>query len=173
MTDVQPLIHKAPAIKLNPQSKRCYFDVAIGSVCLSGEDTGGAYCLLELSMAPGIGVPRHIHTREDESFYILSGELQVMIRNEVLHLKPGDSLMAPRNIPHQLLNTGSSENHYQILLSPSNFEKFLMGTAVPAPDKATPPTERQLQMSHLQLPLGMSLNSQLIMELFSVEPGLD
>ena len=73
MASVPPFIHNAPAIKHQSRAKRWYFDVGIGSICLSGADTGGAYCLLEMSLAPGIGVPRHIHTREDEAYYVLSG----------------------------------------------------------------------------------------------------
>jgi mannose-6-phosphate isomerase-like protein (cupin superfamily) len=65
---------RAPSIKYQPRSRRYYFDVGIGSVCLGGADTGGAYCLLEVSLAPGMGVPRHTHTREDETYYILAGE---------------------------------------------------------------------------------------------------
>jgi quercetin dioxygenase-like cupin family protein len=53
--------------------------VGIGSVCLSGPDTGGAYCLIEASLAPEIGVPRHTHTREDETYYVISGELEVIV----------------------------------------------------------------------------------------------
>ena len=70
---------KAPAIKHQPRSKRWYFDAGIGSACLAGADTGGAYCLLEVSLAPGIGVPRHTHTREDESYYVTHGELEVIV----------------------------------------------------------------------------------------------
>ena len=44
-------------------------------VCLSGTDTGGAYCLLEVALAPGMSVPRHTHTREDEVYFVLAGEL--------------------------------------------------------------------------------------------------
>src|SRR5215475_5299526 len=91
---------KAPAIKHQPRSKRFYFDVGLGSVCLSGGDTGGAYCLLEVSLAPGIGVPRHTHTREDEAYFVLSGELEVKVGEKVFVLQPGDSLLAPRDIPH-------------------------------------------------------------------------
>ena len=64
--DSQASIGRAPSVKHQPKSKRFYFDVGLGSVCLSGIDTGGAYCLLEVSLAPGMGVPRHTHTREDE-----------------------------------------------------------------------------------------------------------
>src|SRR5262245_4551178 len=133
--------HRAPSIKYRPRSERHYFDVAIGSVCLWGADTGGAYCLLELSVAPGIGVPRHTHTREDEAYHVLAGELEVTVGDEVFLLRAGDTLMAPRDIPHQLRNPGTVENHYLIMFSPSGFEEFLKVTAVPAPNDAPAPAE--------------------------------
>jgi hypothetical protein len=53
--------------------------------------------------------------------------------------------MAPRDIAHQLRNSGKVSHHYLLIFSPSGFEEFVMATAVPAPDSAEPPTERQLQ----------------------------
>jgi quercetin dioxygenase-like cupin family protein len=132
---------RAPSIKYQPRSKRYYFDVGIGSICLSGADTGGAYCLLEVSLASGISVPRHTHTREDEAYYLLSGELEVIVGDEAFILRTGDTLIAPRNIPHQLRNSGNIENHYLLMFSPSGFEEFLKATAVPALDDAIAPTE--------------------------------
>jgi quercetin dioxygenase-like cupin family protein len=82
-----------------PQPNRRYFDVGIGAISLAGADTGGAYCLLDVSLAPGIGVPRHTHTREDETYYVLSGELKVEVDDRGFLLRPGDTLLAPRNIP--------------------------------------------------------------------------
>ena len=79
MLNVQAFTHRAPSIKHQPRSKRYYFDVGIGSVCLSGADTGGAYCLLDIGLAPGMTVPRHMHTRQDEAYYVLSGELEVVV----------------------------------------------------------------------------------------------
>jgi quercetin dioxygenase-like cupin family protein len=141
MLNVQTLMHRAPSIKHQPRSKRYYFDVGIGSVCLSGADTGGAYCLLDIGLAPEMTVPRHTHTREDEAYYVLSGELEVIVGDEVFILRAGDTLIAPRDIPHQLRNSGDVENHYLIMFSPSGFEEFLKATAVPAPDNAVAPTE--------------------------------
>lgn len=131
----------APSIKYQARAKRWYFDVGIGSVCLAGADTGGAYCLLEVALAPGMSVPRHTHTREDEVYFVLAGELEVVVGEETFILKAGDTLMAPRNIPHQLRNSGKIENHYLLVFSPSGFEEFLKATAVPAPDYAAAPTE--------------------------------
>jgi quercetin dioxygenase-like cupin family protein len=133
--------NKAPSIKYQPKSTRYYFDVGIGSVCLSGEDTGGRYCLIEASLAPGMGVPRHTHTREDETYYVLSGELEVIVGDEVFVLREGDTLIAPRDIPHQLRNSGNTENHYLLMFSPSGFEGFLKATAIPAPANAVAPTK--------------------------------
>jgi quercetin dioxygenase-like cupin family protein len=114
--------------------------VGIGSVSLSGADTGGAYCLLEVGLAPGMSVPRHTHTREDEAYFVLAGELEVVVDSETFVLKAGDTLLAPRNIPHQLRNSGEIENHYLLVFSPSGFEEFLKATAVPAPNNAAAPT---------------------------------
>ena len=131
----------APAVKYEPKPKRYYFDVALGSILLPGEDTGGAYCLLDLKVAPGKGVPRHTHTREDEVYFILSGELEVIVGDEIFTLRAGETLMAPRNISHQLRNSGSVANHYLIMFSPSGFEEFLQATSVAAPGDAVAPTE--------------------------------
>jgi len=86
-------------------------------------------------------VPRHTHTREDEAYYVLSGELEVVVGDEVFILRAGDTLMAPRDIPHRLRNSGNAENHYLIMFSPSGFEGFLEATTVPAPDNAVAPTK--------------------------------
>ena len=141
MHNIPALTYRASSVKHQPRSSRYYFDVGIGSVCLSGTDTGGAYCLLEVSIAPGISVPRHTHTREDEAYFVLSGELEVIVGDEAFILRQGDSLMAPRGISHQLRNSGDVENHYLLVFSPSGFEEFLRLTAVPAPDHAAAPTK--------------------------------
>jgi len=141
MDNVQGIAEMAPAIKYQAKPKRYYFDVALGSILLSGEDTGGAYCLLDLSVAPGLGVPRHTHSREDEALFVLSGELEATVGDKIFTLRAGETLIAPRNIPHQLRNPGKVANHYLIVFSPSGFEEFLKVTSVPAPDDAVAPTE--------------------------------
>jgi len=141
VSDTQASIRRVPSVKHQPRSKRYYFDVGLGSVCLSGIDTGGAYCLLEVSLAPGMAVPRHTHTREDEVYFVLAGELEVTLAEKTFVLRPGDTLLAPRDIPHELRNSGNMTNHYLLVFSPSGFEEFIMATAVPAPDNAVAPTE--------------------------------
>src|SRR5262249_36226690 len=112
MLDGPAFSHTVRSIKYRTKSRRYFFYVAIGSICLSVADTGGAYCLLEINLASVIGVPRHTHTREDEAYFVLAGELEVIVGDEKFVLRAGDTLMAPRGIPHQLRNSGDAENHY-------------------------------------------------------------
>ena len=141
MSNIQTISGIAPDVRYQQKPRRYYFDVALGSILLSGEDTGGAYCLLDMRVAPGNGVPRHTHTREDEAIFVLYGQLEVSIGGDLFTLKPGETLIAPRNIPHQLRNSGNVTNHYLIMFSPSGFEGFLRATSVPAPDNAVAPTK--------------------------------
>jgi len=139
-TTLNPASKRAQLVTHRPKADRVYFDVGIGSVCLAGADTGGAYCLLEMALAPGMGVPRHMHTREDESYFVLRGALEVIVGDETFVLNAGDTLLAPRGISHQLRNPGNVENHYLLVFSPPGFEGFLKATAIPAPANATAPT---------------------------------
>jgi len=82
-----------------------------------------------------------MHTREDEVYFILAGELEVTVGEKIFVLRPGDTLLAPRDIPHTLRNSGNTTNHYLLVFSPSGFEEFVMATAVPAPDNAVAPTK--------------------------------
>jgi quercetin dioxygenase-like cupin family protein len=141
MDYVRSFFGRASAVKYQAKPRLYYFDVALGSILLSGKDTGGAYCLLDLRVAPGKGVPRHTHTREDEALFVISGELEATVGDEIFTLRAGETLIAPRNIPHQLRNSGSVANHYLIMFSPSGFEEFLKATSVPAPENAVAPTE--------------------------------
>jgi hypothetical protein len=88
-----------------------------------------------------MAVPRDIHTREDEVYFVLAGELEVLVGEKAFVLRPGDTLLAPRDIPHELRNSGNNTNHYLLVFSPSGFEEFIMATAVPAADNAVAPTE--------------------------------
>jgi glyoxylate utilization-related uncharacterized protein len=84
-----------------------------------------------------------MHTREDEVYFVLAGELEVTVGERTFVLRPGDTLLAPRDIPHKLRNSGKTTNHYLLVFSPSGFEEFITATAVPAPDNAVAvaPTE--------------------------------
>ena len=107
MSNIQAISDIVPAVKYQRKPKRYYFDVALGSILLSGEDTGEAYCLLDLKVAPGLGVPRHTHTREDEAYFVLSGELTVIVNGKETVLKANDSCVIEPNETREIINRGN------------------------------------------------------------------
>jgi glyoxylate utilization-related uncharacterized protein len=73
-------------------------------------------------------------------YFVLSGELEIIVDEAVFLLRPGDTLIAPHNLPHQLRNSGKIENHYLIIFSPSGPEECVKATGLLAPSDASAPT---------------------------------
>src|SRR5919205_302036 len=70
----------------------------------TGESTGAGLLLLENLTAPGGGPPPHIHTREDEFWYVLDGTFEIRIGDEVHAVGPGGLAFAPRGTVHNFRN---------------------------------------------------------------------
>ena len=96
-----------------------------GNVNISARSSGGAFLLLDLEADPEGGVPPHIHTREDETFYILKGQFEVQVGNRLVEAGPGDTLFGPRNIAHSWRCISAEGGRLLVLVSPgANFETF-------------------------------------------------
>ena len=67
---------------------------------VSGQDTNGSYCIFDTTRIGRGGPPLHVHHDQDEWFYVREGEFVFMVGDETFHLKPGDSLLGPREVPH-------------------------------------------------------------------------
>ena len=74
---------------------------------ITGEQTGGAFFMAEVSVSPGGGPPPHIHRREEETFYLQQGSLTIQVGGETLQAAPGDFVYLPRGIMHCFKNTGN------------------------------------------------------------------
>src|SRR5450631_3186211 len=70
------------------------------TVLLSGADTAGRYCLIDMFVPPGGGPPPHRHDFE-ESFTVLEGQIEAIFRGEKSTLAAGDTIGIPANAPHQ------------------------------------------------------------------------
>lgn len=114
----------------------------------SGEQTGGAYALMQFSVQPGQGTPPHVHTREDESFYILEGELTFHVAGREIKAGPGDFVHAPRDIPHFFQNRATAPARTLCLVVPAGLEEYFaeVGEPLPGPDAPpAPPTPEHIQ----------------------------
>jgi quercetin dioxygenase-like cupin family protein len=83
------------------------------------EDTHGELFIIEHANRAKGGPPRHLHPHQDEWFYILEGEFVAEIGAERHTLRPGDSLLAPRNLPHAWAFTGNGPGKLLITFTPA------------------------------------------------------
>jgi quercetin dioxygenase-like cupin family protein len=92
-------------------------------VRVTAEQTAGALSVME-EVPPMVDTPLHVHSREDELFYILDGEHIVTLGDEEHRLGPGDTLFAPRGIPHAQRRVEPGVGHEMLVFSPGGFEQF-------------------------------------------------
>src|SRR6476659_5427865 len=73
-----------------------------------GEDTGGRYALWEAIVPPGGGPPPHVHSREEEGFYVLEGEITFRVGEDRLVAGAGTFANMPVGTPHSFKNEGNT-----------------------------------------------------------------
>ncbi len=104
----------------------------------TGKDTQGQFALTEQTARRGNVPPRHIHHREDETFYILEGEMTFSIGDKTIKAVAGSSVFAPRDIPHSF-TIDSDEVRILVLNVPAGIEEFFRECSEPAPSMTLPP----------------------------------
>lgn len=102
-------------------------------------DTNGAFSLFEAIVVPGTEPPPHVHSREDELFYVLEGEFDVYVGEEVFNGKTGDCIFLPRFKPHTFI-IRSHRLRLLILFAPAGVEEAFRGMSSPA-QNLEPPAE--------------------------------
>lgn len=110
------------------QGKKAPYNVEwLGSayrVLLTPEETGGHLGLFESLDQPGYGPPRHIHNKEDETFYIMSGEIEFWMAGKTRMAGPGDTVFVPRGTEHTFRVAGSLPARMLTMMTPGGFEGF-------------------------------------------------
>lgn len=94
------------------------------------DETGGAYALIE-GRIEGNGPPPHIHTAEEEAFYVLEGELDILVGERIVKAPAGAFLLVPRGTVHTFSKSGTAPAKILIIISPAGFERFFEEIAGP------------------------------------------
>ena len=92
---------------------------------VNSADTGGTFALLEATAPPQSAVPLHIHTREDETFFVLEGTIEAECGGHALTLHRNATAFLPRNIPHSYRNSETVPARCLVMITPGGFEKCL------------------------------------------------
>ena len=102
----------------------------------TGEDTNSKYSLIEAIVGPGGGPPPHVHSREDEGFYILEGEIAFTINGERVVATAGMFANMPVGTPHSFKNESNKPAKMLVSVTPAGLEKMFMEIGVPLAEGA-------------------------------------
>jgi len=114
----------------------------------TGEDTNGKYALWEAVVPPGGGPPPHVHSREEEGFYVLEGEITLVVGDERLTASAGMFANMPVGTPHSFKNESGKPAKMLISVAPAGLEQMFFEVGVPVPPGATtaaPPTREEIE----------------------------
>ncbi len=93
---------------------------------LSRQDTGDTFAVGILRAQPMSGPPLHVHTREDEWFFVLQGELTFQVGAERFTAGPGTSVFAPRDVPHTWQNFTTGLVEALGIVTPPQLEEYFL-----------------------------------------------
>jgi quercetin dioxygenase-like cupin family protein len=114
----------------------------------TGEDTNGKYALWEAIVPPGGGPPPHVHSQEEEGFYVLEGEIMFTVNGERVVAGPGVFANMPVGTPHSFKNESGKTARLLISVAPAGLEKMFFEFGVPLPEGSTtalPPTKEEIE----------------------------
>ena len=106
---------------------------------VSSEDTGGMYALTDSVVPPQGEAPLHVHHREDEAFWVLDGELEILVGEDTFRASAGSFVYLPKGIRHAYKNVGTGPARFLTLIVPGGLEKFFEEVDKPGTDLSTPP----------------------------------
>lgn len=101
---------------------------------VTGKESGGAYFAMEALVPPGGGPPPHIHSREDETFYLVEGSIDFRLGDEMVTAGPGDFVNVPKGTVHCFHNSGTETARMVLTFTPAGMEGFFEDTLEPAPN---------------------------------------
>ena len=108
------------------------------TVTVSGEDTAGRFCLVDMHIPPDGGPGPHRHDFE-ETFIVLEGEIEATFRGKKSIVRAGETLHIPANAPHRFRNASTQAARLLCICSPSGLENFFREVGVPVATRTTAP----------------------------------
>jgi quercetin dioxygenase-like cupin family protein len=91
------------------------------TVKVSSEETGGAFAVAEERTPPQGGPPPHLHADDDETLYVLEGEVEFLVGGEIVGASAGSSAYVPRGVLHTFKNVGEAPSRVLAVVSPGGW----------------------------------------------------
>jgi mannose-6-phosphate isomerase-like protein (cupin superfamily) len=129
-------------------SEPLWFVDNLAFIHIDGEESGGAYSLSETWAAHGNMPPLHVHHRNEETFYVLEGDVRLFVGDREVMVAAGQAALAPRGVPHSY-RVESDRARWLVINSPAGFEQFVRAASEPAPRAELPPAGRRADPAEL------------------------
>ncbi len=136
-----------PTINTPPRGRTVAVVGDVYRFLATGEDTGGRYAVWEAVVPPGGGPPPHVHSREEEGFYVLDGEITFTVDGERVVATAGAFANMPVGTPHGFKNESDRPARMLISVAPAGLERMFFEVGVPLAEGATtapPPTKDEI-----------------------------
>ncbi len=88
----------------------------------AGKETGDQIVEWVSNVEPGVGIPPHIHTKEDEIFRVIKGQVEIMVDGKANVLNAGDTAFAPKNLVHSWKVVGTEKAKLIVSAFPGGIE---------------------------------------------------
>jgi quercetin dioxygenase-like cupin family protein len=108
------------------------------TILVSGAQTAGRYCLVDMLVPDGGGPPPHRHDFE-EMFTLLEGELEFTFRGKTQTVRAGSTVNIPANAPHAFKNNSGKTVHMLCMCTPAGQEELFLAVGIPIDSQTSPP----------------------------------
>ena len=123
------------------EGQAVWFLGTLGIVKATDEQTGGAFGLIDNVLPAGFASPYHTHRNEDESYYVVEGEMTFYVGEERVKAGAGAFVYGPRGLPHGFEVEGTAPARILLQNYPAGFEGFPVEVGEPAEELTIPPAE--------------------------------
>lgn len=124
-----------------------WFGPNLVTFLVQSAETSGAFSFIRCTLKKGFEPPLHIHSKEDESSYVLDGEILYQAGDQDFHAKAGDMVHLPKHIPHSFTPMTDTVT-LLLLITPGGFEDMFRQCSRPAAELSLPPTTGEKPSIH-------------------------
>jgi quercetin dioxygenase-like cupin family protein len=121
--------------------EQLWFLNTLVTVRVPHDEGGDGISVLESFAPHGDSPPLHIHQTEDEIFHMLEGELRVRAGDADVRIGPGETLLAPKGVPHTYRAESPEGARYLVTTRRGDFERFVRSFSRPAERAELPPAQ--------------------------------
>lgn len=137
----------APTLRTTSQGRTIGVVGDIYRFLVTGAESHGKYAVMEAIVPPGGGPPPHVHSREEEGFYVLEGEITFRVGDDVIRAPAGTFANMPIGSLHSFRNESNQTAKMLITVAPAGLEEMFFACGTPLAEGATtavPPTKADI-----------------------------